>query len=177
MIVFSDKNIETATLRDVTALVNLLNKAYRGDASKQGWTTEAELIAGDVRTDAASVKNEIEKAGAVILKYLNEQKEIIACVNLQKHINKIYLGMFAVSPQLQGGGVGKKILYAAEEFAAQQNCSSIYMTVISVRTELINWYKRHGYVDTGEKKSFEEDGVSGKHLQQLQFSLLEKQLK
>jgi len=171
---FSDKQISIAGASDIPALVDLLNKAYRGDDSKQGWTTEAHLIAGDVRTDEGSVKNVIEEAGSVMLKYTDEKGKIIGCVNLQQHDHKIYLGMFAVSPQLQGGGVGKKMLHAAEEFAKQQNCNAIYMTVISVRTELIDWYKRHGYADTGRKKSFEEDGVSGKHLQQLEFVVLEK---
>ena len=50
------------------------------------------------------------------------------------------------------------------------------MTVISVRTELINWYKRHGYADTGNKKTFKEDGLSGKHLQPLEFIVLEKDI-
>ena len=171
---FSDKQINIAGASDIPALVDLLNKAYRGDDSKQGWTTEAHLIAGDVRTDEGSVKNVIEEAGSVMLKYTDEKARINGSVILQQHVLNIYLGMLGVTPQLQGGGVGKKMLHAAEEFAKQQNCNAIYMTVISVRTELIDWYKRHGYADTGRKRSFEEDGVSGKHLQQLEFVVLEK---
>ena len=176
MILFSDKDIKLATAADVPFMVDLLNRAYRGNDSKQGWTTEAHLIAGNVRTDEKSVEEAIEEDGSNVLKFLNASSEIIGCVNLRKHGEKIYLGMFAVSPHLQGGGVGKKLLAAAEEFALQENCPVIYMTVISVRTELIDWYKRHGYVDTGKKKSFEEDGVSGQHLQPLEFSFLEKRL-
>lgn len=176
MIVFSDPNIQIASAADISFVVSLLNSAYRGDVSRQGWTTEAHLIEGEVRTDHASVKEVTEMDNSVVLKYVNEGSQIIGCVNLQQHGHKIYLGMFAVSPQLQGGGVGKKLLHAAEEYALQRNCHSIYMTVISVRTELIDWYKRHGYKETGEKKSFDEDGLSGKHLQQLEFAVLEKQL-
>lgn len=173
---FSDSHIVVASINDIPSLVQLLNKAYRGDDSRQGWTTEAHLIAGDVRTDESSVKEVIEQDKSVMLKYLDEAQEIIGCVNLQQHDDRIYLGMFAVSPQLQGGGVGKKLLKAAEEFARQKNCRSLYMTVISVRSELIDWYKRHGYIDTGKTKSFEEDGISGKHLQRLAFSVLEKEI-
>jgi ribosomal protein S18 acetylase RimI-like enzyme len=50
------------------------------------------------------------------------------------------------------------------------------MTVISVRTELIAWYKRHGYQETGEIQPFIEDAISGKHLQPLEFLFLEKRL-
>lgn len=173
---FSDNNISIATIADIPAVIGLLNSAYRGEDSKQGWTTEAHLIAGETRTDENSVKEVIEKEGSVLLKYTNEQQQAIGCVNLQQHGNKVYLGMFAVSPQLQGGGIGKKLLHAAEEYTKSVGAAAIYMTVISVRTELVDWYKRHGYVDTGEKKSFEEDSVSGKHLQQLEFIVLEKQV-
>jgi ribosomal protein S18 acetylase RimI-like enzyme len=176
MNIFSDNNISIAGENDIPALVDLLNKAYRGEASQKGWTTEAHLIEGDVRTDDHTVKQVMAMEGSVLLKYCNEAGEIVGCVNLQQHVRRIYLGMFAVSPQLQGGGVGKKLLHAAEEFAFAKECSSIYMTVISVRSELIGWYKRHGYVDTGKKRSFDEDGLSGKHLQPLEFIVLEKPL-
>ena len=84
--------------------------------------------------------------------------------------------MLAVSPNLQGGGVGKQLLIAAEEYARNTKCNSIYMTVISLRSELINWYIRNGYYDTGIRKPFNEDGLTGKHLQHLEFMVLEKRI-
>ena len=84
--------------------------------------------------------------------------------------------MFSVSPQLQGGGIGKKLLQAAEEYGRHLQMKAIYMSVISRRTELINWYMRHGYADTGERKPFIEDGITGKHLKPLEFMILEKPL-
>ena len=50
------------------------------------------------------------------------------------------------------------------------------MSVISLRTELINWYERYGYKDTGERKPFIEDSLTGKHLQPLEFMIMEKAL-
>ena len=176
-VVFTDLNVHVATVADIQDLKELLNSAYRGESSRQGWTTEAHLITGDVRSDDASIKHAIEGEGSVLLKYVNEKKEIIGCVNLQRHGNKIYLGMFAVNPLQQGGGVGKKLLQAAEEYSKSINSNSIYMTVISVRSELIDWYKRHGYKDTGERKPFYEDAITGKHVQQLEFIVLEKCVK
>jgi len=173
---FYDKNIQIALPKDVGALVKLLNNAYRGEASKKGWTTEAHLIGGEVRTDETSVLDVIGKEGSVMLKYSNDTGTIVGCVNLQKHLNKIYLGMFSVSPEQQGLGIGKKILNAAEEYAKENNTDAIYMTVISLRTELIEWYKRHGYVDTGKKQPFDEDGLTGNHLQPLEFIILEKKV-
>jgi ribosomal protein S18 acetylase RimI-like enzyme len=84
--------------------------------------------------------------------------------------------MFSVAPQLQGAGIGKQLLLAADEYGLQLHCISIYMTVISIRTELINWYQRYGYKDTGERKPFIEDGLTGKHMQTLEFMVLEKNI-
>jgi len=175
-IVLSSPNICIATAADINVIKDLLNSAYRGEASRRGWTTEADLIAGDTRTDENILQNVMQEPGSVLLKYSDDQHQVIGCVNLKQHDQRIYLGMFSVSPQLQGGGIGKQLLKASEEYALQKNCSSIYMSVISVRTELINWYKRQGYVDTGERNPFIEDGITGKHLQPLEFSILEKQL-
>lgn len=175
MFSFSNTAIHFADSNNIPAIMGLLNSAYRGESSKQGWTTEAGLIAGETRTNEAMLQEVMQQAGSVILVY-KQENQIIGCVNLQQHGKRLYLGMFSVSPQLQGGGIGKKLLAAAEEYALHVGCDAIYMSVIAVRTELIDWYKRHGYADTGERKPFQEDGVTGKHLMPLKFMMLEKQL-
>ncbi len=174
--IFSDPNISIAGTPDIAALKDLLNSAYRGESSKQGWTTEAGLISGNTRTDDATLQEVIQRPGSVFLKYTDENQQVTGCVNLQQHDHKIYLGMFSVSPQLQGGGIGKQLLIASEEYARYLKCTAIYMTVISVRTELINWYERHGYKDTGERKPFAEDGLTGRHLRELEFMVMEKSI-
>jgi ribosomal protein S18 acetylase RimI-like enzyme len=176
MITFLHTAIKIATTEDAPAITALLNSAYRGETSKKGWTTEAHLIAGNIRSNEQAVLEVMQQRGSIFLKYINEQKDIVGCVNLQQQEIKIYLGMFAVAPLLQGGGVGKYLLAAAEEYATFCNCNSIYMTVISVRTELINWYIKNGYKDTGQRKPFVEDGRTGTHLQPLEFMTLEKQI-
>jgi ribosomal protein S18 acetylase RimI-like enzyme len=172
---FSNPNITIATLQDVEAITALLNSAYRGETSKQGWTHEANLIAGEVRTSKESLQKVMQQSKSVILKFTDENK-IVGCVNLQKHDAKIYLGMLSVSPFLQNAGIGKQLLAAADEYALQQSCSIVYMTVITHRTELINWYKRHGYVDTGKTEPFIENEETGKHLTKLEFMVLEKNI-
>ena len=176
MFKFSNKHITMATPADVATITALLNSAYRGETAKQGWTHEADLIAGDSRTNESSLLQLIELPGSVMVKYTNDQQQIIGCVNLQQHENKLYLGMLSVAPHLQGGGTGKQLLKAAEEYAQHRKCSSIYMTVITLRLKLIDWYLRHGYSDTDERKVFIEDNLTGKHLTQLEFMTLEKEI-
>ncbi len=176
MISFTNPHISVAGIDDAPNITALLNISYRGEASKQGWTTEAALIAGQTRADENMVQNVMQRTGSVFLKFTDDANKIIACVNLEQKEQKIYLGMFSVLPQLQGAGIGKLMLKASEEYALQKNCFSIYMSVISLRTELIDWYKRHGYHDTGERVPFEEDGITGRHLKKLEFMILEKSI-
>ena len=171
---FLNPHISLATERDSAAIKGLLNMAYRGEASKDGWTTEADLISGDTRVDDAMLHGVMTLADSVFLKYTDDEHQLLGCVNLQRHGEKMYLGMFSVTPQLQGAGIGKQLLKAAEEYARYKECTAIYMSVISLRAELISWYERHGYRDSGKRIPFKEDAVTGKHLKPLEFMVLEK---
>lgn len=176
MKIFSDSHIQLAQANDIPAIMHLLNSAYRGESSRKGWTTEADLIAGNVRTDENNLTEVMAIPGSIFLKYTNDSGVVQGCVNLQVQDKKVYLGMFSVDPESQGAGIGKIILKSADEYARSQGCTGIYMSVISVRTELIAWYQRHGYADTGARKPFNEDGLTGKHLRELEFMTLEKAL-
>ena len=168
--------ISIADEKDVSSLVALMDRAYRGENSKQGWTSEADLFVGEKRTDEATVSKLIKKQGAIFLKYVNEEDTIEGCVFLHKKENRLYLGMFSVSPSAQGKGIGKNLLVAADEYAKKENCSLIYMTVITVREDLIAWYERNGYTRTGKVLPFPVDERFGVPTQPLEMLVLEKRL-
>ncbi|MFM1961671.1 MAG: hypothetical protein RLZZ172_516 [Bacteroidota bacterium] len=173
MPVLADAAISIATCQDLPQLMALVNRAYRGASSRKGWTTEADLIAGDVRIDADALQQVLITPGSIVLGY-RQAENLVGCVNLQHKGDYLYLGMFSVSPEHQNAGIGKKLLQAAELVALQWDLKAIHMSVISVRHELIAWYMRNGYADTGERIPFQEDGMSGKHLRQLEFMVLRK---
>ncbi|MBX2899564.1 MAG: GNAT family N-acetyltransferase [Cyclobacteriaceae bacterium] len=167
--------IAPATLQDVPELNQLVNAAYRGDSSRKGWTTEADLLDG-TRIDEAGIRDLIEKPGTVILTY-REGGELLGCVELRLQDGKLYLGMLSVKPDTQGKGIGKKLMHAAEDYALQHQVPAIFMTVISVRKELIDWYVRHGYQLTGARKPFlMPDARWGIPKQTLEFVVLEKKI-
>lgn len=167
--------ITKAIVEDAPELNTLVNSAYRGDSSRQGWTTEADLLDG-TRIDATGIAELIQTQDTTLLKYVGEG-EILGCVELKKNEDKLYLGMLTVRPNLQGKGIGKELLKAAEDEARNQLCSSIFMTVISVRKELIDWYMRHGYQPTGERKPFAfTEPRFGQPKMKLEFVVLEKKL-
>ncbi|MGO4773088.1 GNAT family N-acetyltransferase [Flavobacterium sp. W22_SRS_FK3] len=167
--------ITQAILQDIPALTTLINSAYRGETSKKGWTTEANILEGK-RTTEEELTQTIQEPKNTILKY-TENNQIIGSVLLVKKEQQLYLGMLTVSPELQNSGIGKKMLAEAENHAKALGLSSIIMTVISVREELIAWYKRHGYVATGEREAFPENEI---HIaisdEPLEFVFLEKRL-
>jgi ribosomal protein S18 acetylase RimI-like enzyme len=158
---------------DIASLNTLINSAYRGEFSKKGWTTEAHILEGS-RTTEAELLEIIQDKHNTILKY-SEHNKIIGCVLLKAKEIELYLGMLTVSPELQNSGIGKKLLQQAEVFAAELGLPKIVMTVISVREELISWYKRNGYVDTGVREPFPVSEVFNPTTQEpLEFMVLEK---
>lgn len=167
--------ITKATLQDVTALNKLINSAYRGESSKKGWTTEANLLEGS-RTTEKEITETIQDHKNTILKFTANNR-IIGCVLLIEKENHLYLGMLTVAPELQNSGIGKKILQQAEIHASALGLPKIVMTVISVRKELISWYQRNGYIATGAREPFPASDV---HIpisnQPLEFIVLEKKI-
>jgi len=147
-----------ATIYDAPELVKLVNSAYRGDVSKKGWTTEADLLDGQ-RTDYEEILNLIEKPNSSILVARTQQKEIIACCEIriidanyfyptnETHKN-LYFGMFSVNPNLQNQGIGKLFLNKIEEYGKKWNSKMIQMTVITLRSELLSYYQRRGFIIT-----------------------------
>lgn len=145
-----------ATNEDVSAIEALVNSAYRGESSKAGWTTEADILGGQ-RTDAGEILSLIEAPGSIILLCLQDS-EIIGSVHLERTDEGAYLGMFTVKPVLQGAGIGKQFLAAAERFVQQEwHAHKLIMTVITLRTDLIAYYVRRGYRRTGELREFPQD--------------------
>lgn len=168
--------ISFAELKNISELNALVNSAYRGDSSRQGWTTEADLLDG-IRIDEERLAELIQKQDSVILKYTDGNGQITGCVHLEKKGDRMYLGMLTVSPILQSKGIGKELIRASEEYAQKQGCSSVYMSVITDRTELIAWYEKYGYKNTGIKKPFPMgDPRFGLPKKQLEFVILEKNM-
>ncbi|MEO7978565.1 GNAT family N-acetyltransferase [Flavobacterium sp.] len=167
--------ITKATLQDIPVLTILINSAYRGESSKKGWTTEANILEGK-RTTEEELTQTIQDPKNTILKFTDNER-ITGSVLLVEKEQQLYLGMLTVSPELQNSGIGKKMLAEAENQAKALGLSGIIMTVISVREELIAWYKRHGYVDTGEREAFPESEI---HVSisdaPLEFIFLEKMI-
>jgi GNAT superfamily N-acetyltransferase len=154
-----DSNPESLVFRaasvvDVSAIVALVQSAYRGQASRAGWTTEADLLDGQ-RTDADEVAALVGAPASRILLCESGGGALLASAHLEKHGATCRFGMFAVRPDRQGGGLGKVVLAEAERIAHDEwACHEMQMMVITLRAELIAWYERRGYRRTGVFRPF-----------------------
>ncbi|MET0892779.1 MAG: GNAT family N-acetyltransferase [Pseudoxanthomonas sp.] len=168
-----------ATVADIPALVTLVTSAYRGDVSRQGWTTEADLLDGQ-RIDPEVLRLDIERLRSRVI--LAESQDLdgpvlAACVHVAEEDGAGYLGMFSVRPDSQGGGIGKQVMAEAERYVREElRLPAMRMTVIDVRGELIAFYERRGYRRTGVTKPFpygdERFGIPRRD--DLRFEILEK---
>lgn len=164
-----------ASEKDVPELVALINSAYRGETSKAGWTTEADILGG-TRIDESGIETIINTPNEDLHIFRMENEGLIACVFLKNANNHLYLGMLTVRPTLQAGGMGKFILTYAEKMAGKLAVPKIRMTVINIRTELIAWYNRHGYLPTGETEPWIDGEHIGDRKKDIHFIILEKLL-
>ena len=164
--------IRRASSRDVDGIVELVESAYRGESSREGWTTEADLLDGQ-RTDRREVESFLEH-----IVVAEDEGALVGCCTVFPRDDHAYFGMFAVRPGAQGSGVGSRLLARAEELATEQGLGYLEMTVISRREELIAYYLRRGYKDTGERRPFPYGdtrfGVPKRT--DLEFTVLAKQL-
>ncbi|MGQ0847258.1 MAG: GNAT family N-acetyltransferase [Sporichthyaceae bacterium] len=142
-----------ATADDVPALLALVHSAYRGDASRVGWTTEADLLDGQ-RTDPELLVAELANPATTVLYAVDPDGPLACAAVTDRGAGVAYFGMFAVRPSAQGGRVGSAMLAAAEDCARGFGAVRMEMTVIVQRTDLIAWYVRRGYAPTGERQPF-----------------------
>jgi ribosomal protein S18 acetylase RimI-like enzyme len=139
---------------DVPGVVALVASAYRGEASRAGWTSEADLLDGQ-RTDAEAVLGIVRSQSGVLL-LAEDEGRLVGCCHLERRAGDVaYFGMFSIQPGEQGLGLGRRVLAHAEQLAREKwNSRTMVMTVLMQRDELIAWYERRGYRRTGKTVPF-----------------------
>jgi len=162
--------ITAATPADAPALKALLEAAYRGDTARAGWNHEADIL-DDERIAPGELQAMLADPAVTIIT-ARDGEGLIGCVAVTTKGESLgYLGMLCVSPMLQSGGLGRRLLDAAEDHARAIGIGHMEMTVIDSRAAL------RGYALTGETLPFHElrpaDADTGP---QITFVVLEKPL-
>ena len=173
-----------ALMADAERIVALVNSAYRGESSRAGWTTEADLLGGQ-RTDADEVRSLIAPDDSIVDSIVDSimllcfnGEELIGTVNLQHAHHAAHMGMLVIKPGLQAQGLGKKLMQAAEATAIKMwGVHKMLMHVVTLRHELIAFYERRGYRRTGKLKAFPNELRFGiPKVAGLEIELMEKVL-
>lgn len=139
---------------DAESIVALVESAYRGEASREGWTTEADLLDGQ-RTDAEAVLDIVcGPSGGLLI--AEDEGRLVGCCQLERRAGDVaYFGMFSIRPGEQGLGLGRRVLAEAERVSRDEwGACRMVMTVLMQRDDLIAWYERRGYRRTGEISPF-----------------------
>lgn len=146
--------IRVAAVPDLSRLHPVIERAYRGDEARLGWTHEADLIEGR-RIEGATL-DAILASPADRLLVAERDGAIVGCVQVTgKEGGVAYLGLLCIDPALQAAGLGRQLITAAETMARSAFAARLVeMTVIERRAELIAYYERRGYARTGERRPF-----------------------
>ncbi len=164
-----------ATIDDISVLTSLLNRSYRGESSRAGWTYEADLLSGKRINEAGLLQCFNDPDSLLLIAQTNEA--ITATIHAHRERESVHFGLFAVEPTLQAQGIGKKLLkYAESESIRRWSVTTAVMEVISQRTELIAYYGRRGYDSTGEMIPFPESDLWAKQVDALELAVLKKKL-
>lgn len=168
-------NLARATDADLPAIVDLMNRAFRG---AKGWALEDGYLKGD-RIRLQDLRAELAEKPQMNLLVWREGERLLGCVSLEPLGGDAwYLGMLTVEPDIQHQQLGRRLLEEAERRARDAGIARIRMTVIWLRTALILWYQRRGYALTGETRPFPygDDRWGTPQRDDLHFVVLEKRL-
>ena len=166
--------LRPATAADIPGLTVLINRSYRGESSRRGWTTEASLFDGP-RTDEDALRALLRTPFTRLWCCHEHGRGLVGSVCLTRPLgDALFVSLLAVAPEAQAHGVGRRLLIHADLQARHLKCIRIRMTVLAERPDLLAWYARRGYYQTGEAEPFPTGGQFGQPRQPLQLLTLEK---
>ena len=128
--------LRLAEAADAPALVRVINAAF-GPA-------EAFFIDGD-RIAVEEVRAKLIAGVFLVEEFLG------GCVYVELRGERAYFGLLSVDPARQGSGLGKQLISAAEQYAADRECHTMEIHVVNLREELPGYYSGLGYTVTGEE--------------------------
>jgi ribosomal protein S18 acetylase RimI-like enzyme len=147
-------SVRVAVRADLPRLHPVIERAYRGDSARQGWTHEADLLSGE-RIDRATLEAMMEDRNHRLLIAERNGMPVGSVALTYRGDGLAYLGLLCVDPSCQAAGIGRAIIAVAERIAHDDlGAGRLEMTVIDSRVELIAYYERRGFIRTGEHRPF-----------------------
>ena len=124
---------------DAAALADLINLAYEA---------ERFFVLGD-RTNEDDVRREMTRGTFLVA--TDSGGRLVGCVIVEATGTVGQFGMLAVDPALQGRGIGRQLIAAAETEVRQAGAASMEILVVNLRDDLLALYGRLGYTASGTR--------------------------
>jgi N-acetylglutamate synthase-like GNAT family acetyltransferase len=131
-----EPHIRIAEQEDIPALTQLINAAF---------VVEQIAIEGD-RIDPDKVRDYMTRGKFLLLE---DATSLIGCVYVELRADHGYVGLLSVEPMLQNKGLGRRLMAAAEQSFGDAGCTAVDLRIISARPELLRFYGKLGYAETG----------------------------
>ena len=128
--------IREAEPADVAALTQLINASF---------VVEQIAIEGQ-RVDPDRVRGYLERGKFLLLE---DASVLLGCVYVEQRDSHGYVGLLSVDPSRQGVGLGRRLMAAAEQYFSGQGRTTVDLRIISARPELLRFYGKLDYKETG----------------------------
>jgi GNAT superfamily N-acetyltransferase len=129
--------VRRAEMAEAPEVMRVINDAFR--------PAESFFVEGD-RIGLNQVRQHFGKGVFLVT------EDVGGVVYVELRGERAYFGLLSVDPAKQGGGVGKKLIAAAEGHARAAGCAYMDIHVVNLRTELPPFYRSLGYEVTGTEE-------------------------
>lgn len=149
-----DYRIRPATSADLPALQALIQQAYRGPTAARSWSHEGELPVGE-RVSIDTLKHVFRRSDTE-LSVAAIQSRLIGSYLLEQDMpGRCTISLLSVDPELQGHGLGDRLLQHAEALAEDTfSARELRIEVLQSKSKLRAYYNRRGYACTGESRNY-----------------------
>ena len=131
-------SVRRAQPADAAALAELVNRAYAVEGFfVDGQRTSADEIARMLRT------------GTFLVLERGDPPALAAAVYVEARAEGGYFGMLSVAPELQGLGLGTRLVRIAEAMCEAMGAPTVRLRIVNLRDELGRWYRSLGYEEIG----------------------------
>jgi ribosomal protein S18 acetylase RimI-like enzyme len=128
--------ISRAQSADAEAIARLVNLAFRRER----------FFVDDDGTNPEKVRELLQQGTFLLAK---ENGAVAGCGYGELHGERGYLGLLAVDPDRQRSGLGSQLMNAAEQYCRKARCQVMDLTIVNLRKELPEFYRRRGYSENG----------------------------
>ena len=127
----------TANAAEAETIATIVNAAYRAE----------DFFINGNRTDPDEVLGVLQQHAFLVAE--DGSGEVVGAVEVEIRGDRGYFGMLSVKPTLQGSGLGRRLIHEVEAHCRERGCSWLDLMVVNLREELLPWYARLGFRETG----------------------------